>query len=202
MYCPNCGKDNPAGAPNCHSCNAPLVGAMQPRRSSSSTIIIVFAVIGVVGLFLISILAAILFPVFARAREAARTSNCLNNMKNLSVALQLYSVDYDYALPQADKWCDLVQPYVKDPQAFVCPSVSELKCGYGLNSNVSSTKELQAPDTITLLFESDRDWNAHGGSEAMITQPRHGSFSVAFVDGHVRGIYQNEVSTLKWNSKQ
>lgn len=48
---------------------------------------------------IIAILAAILFPVFAQAREKARQSACLSNMKQVSTALMMYAQDYDEALP-------------------------------------------------------------------------------------------------------
>jgi prepilin-type N-terminal cleavage/methylation domain-containing protein/prepilin-type processing-associated H-X9-DG protein len=50
---------------------------------------------------IIAILAAILFPVFARAREAARQSSCVSNLKQLGTALQMYTQDFDEALPGA-----------------------------------------------------------------------------------------------------
>jgi len=48
---------------------------------------------------IIAILAAILFPVFARAREKARQSSCLSNVKQLDLAVQMYIQDYDEMLP-------------------------------------------------------------------------------------------------------
>ena len=49
---------------------------------------------------IIAILAAILFPVFARAREKARQTSCLSNVKELALALLMYSQDYDETIPQ------------------------------------------------------------------------------------------------------
>jgi prepilin-type N-terminal cleavage/methylation domain-containing protein/prepilin-type processing-associated H-X9-DG protein len=80
---------------------------------------------------IIAILAAILFPVFARAREAARQSSCLSNTKQLSLAAMQYTQDYDEALPRsydagapAKGWFDVIQPYIKNNQVFYCPSDS------------------------------------------------------------------------------
>ena len=50
---------------------------------------------------IIAILAAILFPVFAQAREAARKSTCLQNLKQLGTAMMMYATDYEDALPRA-----------------------------------------------------------------------------------------------------
>jgi prepilin-type N-terminal cleavage/methylation domain-containing protein/prepilin-type processing-associated H-X9-DG protein len=96
---------------------------------------------------IIAILAAILFPVFAQAREAARTSSCLSNAKQISLAILAYIQDYDelfptpiYDLPPGDPligtrdrpwgpwlryhqgWDHSILPYVKNVQVFLCPS--------------------------------------------------------------------------------
>ncbi len=82
---------------------------------------------------IIAILAAILFPVFARAREKARQSSCLSNVKQIGVAVQMYIQDYDGAYPayyigpsqtMDYSWVSLVGPYAKNQQIFLCPSDS------------------------------------------------------------------------------
>jgi prepilin-type N-terminal cleavage/methylation domain-containing protein/prepilin-type processing-associated H-X9-DG protein len=82
---------------------------------------------------IIAILAAILFPVFARAREQARRSACLSNLKQLSLAVLMYGQDYDEVLPvgatQGNSLLNIVQafmPYVKNRPVFYCPSISVL----------------------------------------------------------------------------
>lgn len=69
---------------------------MPARKKSGFTLIELLVVIAI-----IAILAAILFPVFARAREAARKSTCQNNLKECAIALQLYWNDYDATLPSS-----------------------------------------------------------------------------------------------------
>src|ERR1035438_9360122 len=79
---------------------------------------------------IIAILAAILFPVFAKAREKARTSACSNNAKQIGVAFLQYVQDFDEKYPPYDTdtvsgrygWVMLIQPYIKSTQVFVCPS--------------------------------------------------------------------------------
>jgi len=97
---------------------------------------------------IIAILAAILFPVFARARESARRSSCLSNLKQISLGMMMYSQDYDERLPGRNTMtghgvgysCSsgsagcvllydiinnrpyLLEPYVKNRQIFICPS--------------------------------------------------------------------------------
>lgn len=82
---------------------------------------------------IIAILAAILFPVFAKAREKARQTSCLSNVKQLALGCLMYSQDYDNILPGprlgADcnnhsgvMWGAGVFPYVKNTQLYYCPS--------------------------------------------------------------------------------
>jgi len=98
-------------------------------RRSGFTLIELLVVIAI-----IAILAAILFPVFARAREKARTTNCASNLKQLSLGVLMYVQDYDekfapnysYAIAGVELrwWEDLVQPYVNNWQLTICPSAT------------------------------------------------------------------------------
>ena len=86
---------------------------------------------------IIAILAAILFPVFARARENARRSSCQSNLKQIGLGILQYAQDYDEKYPMSRSpnipfgtfmntgdapWHLAVQPYVKSVQLFKCPS--------------------------------------------------------------------------------
>lgn len=78
---------------------------------------------------IIALLAAILFPVFARARENARRTSCQSNLKQISLGFLMYTQDYDGRMPyypyDADESPGVmgkVFPYVKNEQLFVCPS--------------------------------------------------------------------------------
>ena len=79
---------------------------------------------------ILAILATILFPVFARARENARRSGCQSNLKQMGVGILQYTQDYDEKFPMGVTFNgfpgqtvnDLIQPYVKNEQIFVCPS--------------------------------------------------------------------------------
>lgn len=76
---------------------------------------------------IIAILAAILFPVFSRARENARRSSCQSNLKQMGLGFMQYTQDYDEKMPfyytRANLWwMDAVQPYTKSYQVFKCPS--------------------------------------------------------------------------------
>jgi len=84
---------------------------------------------------IIAILAAILFPVFARAREKARQASCQSNEKQIGLALLMYAQDYDEkfplnwtghcgAGPNFYDWMEVTQPYIKNWQVYMCPSVA------------------------------------------------------------------------------
>src|SRR3954465_14115366 len=78
---------------------------------------------------IIAILAAILFPVFGRARENARRSSCQSNMKQIGIGLMQYVQDYDEPLVPNNiqyevlrSYAEILQPYIKSEQVFQCPS--------------------------------------------------------------------------------
>jgi prepilin-type N-terminal cleavage/methylation domain-containing protein/prepilin-type processing-associated H-X9-DG protein len=87
---------------------------------------------------IIVILAAILFPVFARARENARRSSCQSNLKQIGLGVMQYTQDYDETMvrswfgahgyndetPVDYKWMDAIEPYVKSTQVYTCPSAT------------------------------------------------------------------------------
>ena len=94
---------------------------------------------------IIAILAAILFPVFARAREKARQTSCLNNQKQWALAWQMYVQDFDENIPPyalrilnpagwGTRWHVLLYPYIKNIQIRTCPSDPDgSTTGYGLS---------------------------------------------------------------------
>lgn len=96
------------------------------RPKTGFTLIELLVVIAI-----IAILAAILFPVFARAREQARRTSCLSNLKQIGVAMAMYCSDYDGFLPtlagkpsaQPTKAVitDVLYPYTRNQQIFRCP---------------------------------------------------------------------------------
>jgi len=112
---------------------------------------------------IISILAAILFPVFARAREQARKASCQSNLKQIGLALMMYVQDYDETYPASSMgyylpgttngtfWYHVLQPYAKSYQVFVCPTsgpvsdwthytggLAGMKFSYGINNGGTS----------------------------------------------------------------
>ncbi|HVK05206.1 MAG TPA: DUF1559 domain-containing protein [Armatimonadaceae bacterium] len=86
---------------------------------------------------IIAILAAILFPVFAQARQKARQAACLSNMKQIGLAVMQYAQDYDELFVPSEtyptgssaagimSWPTMLDPYVKSQDVFVCPGADE-----------------------------------------------------------------------------
>src|SRR3712207_5043261 len=94
------------------------------RKHRGFTLIELLVVIAI-----IAILAAILFPVFAQAREAARKSSCQSNLKQMATAVLMYKQDYDETFPSQawgaarnDPWWWSIQPYTKNAGILKCPS--------------------------------------------------------------------------------
>lgn len=111
----------------------------QKRKTRGFTLIELLVVIAI-----IAILAAILFPVFAQAREAARKASCSSNFKQLATSMMMYRQDYDekpvpgnlgnytnkYGQTDRVWWQGLIMPYVKNVRVFACPSANVADANY------------------------------------------------------------------------
>ncbi|MEA3400738.1 MAG: prepilin-type N-terminal cleavage/methylation domain-containing protein [Armatimonadota bacterium] len=115
---------------------------------------------------IIAILAAILFPVFARAREKARQTACLSNVKQIMLGASMYASDYDevyinryYDVELNGSWVDRIEwyeaivPYIKNQQLFTCPSSphnSWLSYAMNCERNISAQSYHGSGDVLKL----------------------------------------------------
>jgi len=134
---------------------------------------------------IIAILAAILFPVFARAREKARQVSCLSNLKQISLGILMYAQDHDETMvynatwaPEFDApdgtriitpprggmlWMYLTFPYVKNVDIYNCPSYSDRwsassydgSCGYGKNTYLGNVAVAMIDEPVETVLVMD-----------------------------------------------
>jgi prepilin-type N-terminal cleavage/methylation domain-containing protein/prepilin-type processing-associated H-X9-DG protein len=141
---------------------------MQRHNSGAFTLIELLVVIAI-----IAILAAILFPVFAQAREKARQTACLSNVKQLGLGCMMYAQDYDETMPMGlysnQRWIDGVAPYIKNRVIRLCPSqerplqISSTRDAgsyYGLNQSLANANTgaplalLKAPAGLVMIADT------------------------------------------------
>jgi prepilin-type N-terminal cleavage/methylation domain-containing protein/prepilin-type processing-associated H-X9-DG protein len=119
---------------------------------------------------IIAILASILFPVFAQAREKARQTSCLSNMKQLGTALMMYSQDYDESYPvgvldpvtpialnYGRGWAGTIQPYVKNAQIF--------RCGSDSTASALATDNVTVLNPVSYIYNVNVALNASAASQ-------------------------------------
>ena len=132
---------------------------------------------------IIAILAAILFPVFAQAREKARQTSCLANMKQAGLALRMYAADYDeqiffratsnadstrahVAVPRthpsynALQWWNVLMPYIKNQQIFTCPSDSNPTLSPDISGSLVLRRSLVASVAVEFLSDAQVEYGA------------------------------------------
>jgi prepilin-type processing-associated H-X9-DG protein len=162
-------------------------------RQNPVRLIILLALGGLCVLGCCVFLPAILFPVFARAREMARIDRCMSNLKALASAQLMYANDYRNQLPIASQWGDLIRPYAK-PDHYRCPSIRQGQgFGYAMNVRLSRQRvgaHVGASLPPLLYDSSNLAWNAHDPVSSLPNPPRHKRWgnNVAFADGHVRAV--------------
>lgn len=126
------------------TCSLPARNSTITRKVSGFTLTELLIVIAIIAIF-----AAMLFPIFARARENSRRSSCQSDLKQIGFGILQYAQDSDETLPRiyvADPgyrhWAQIIQPYIKSTQVFDCPSQDYKwtgvfggeKLSYGMNS--------------------------------------------------------------------
>jgi len=181
------------------------------RTTQGFTLIELLVVIAI-----IAILAAILFPAFARARENARRASCQSNLKQIGLGFQQYLQDYDERYPRGgesatDNWAVQLEPYVKSTQIHGCPSDSDRSAAkpysYAYNNSIGredgaapggiNQSVLTASAVTVLNFEHQYN----GGAQAYAVtrawdrdeRSRHlNGANFSFCDGHVKWFQESK----------
>jgi prepilin-type N-terminal cleavage/methylation domain-containing protein/prepilin-type processing-associated H-X9-DG protein len=162
---------------------------------------------------IIAILAAIMFPVFAKSREKARQASCQSNLKSIGAAMLMYAQDYDEMFPQAgtegsnNRWDAAIHPYMRSTKIFKCPSHSldASTNSYGANLlllGVGSSK-ITSPTAEVLIFDGNTQKSVRLVGNGMVFSSfkmaastydddntfllTHGDGdNICFADGHVK----------------
>lgn len=169
------------------------------RNKRGFTLIEILVVVAIIG-----VLAAMLLPVFASAREKARAASCLSNYRQIGVAIQMYAQDADDKTPtNGGSFSGLMQdcvPFIKTSAIFICPDDYDraeegragsyrvpslyqgkpLACGWG---NPYVAGQITTSSTTTLVYEAEQDF----AQAPIIPTYRHSSGTqLLFFDGHAR----------------
>lgn len=227
-------------------------------KNQGFTLIELLVVVAIIG-----ILAAILFPVFARARENARRASCMSNLKQIGLGMMMYVQDYDGHFPGAmvgipgapsgsgrvvcptdngkpcglfvtttsgytkhfKSWMDVIYPYVKSTQLFVCPSAGDPESvpsyGYnrginrwGLGSSPVTQSQIEQGAELVMLMDchysyapfalntgtTTGSWYGRSGDKRFV--PHFQGANFAFADGHVKWINKTHplAAAVVWSS--
>jgi len=175
---------------------------------------------------IIAILAAMLFPVFSRARSQARKVACSSNERQLAMALNSYATDWDEVFPPAEGripggmfstpyegqlpiyWWDRVYPYVRDKRVYLCPEEHPFGMpGYAMNfyCNIAFLGSIRDPSDTFLVLDQrvprdpvERLGAATGMAYGLVAYRHFDGALFAFVDGHVKRLTQGEATGAHW----
>jgi len=160
------------------------------------TLVELVAIVGFVG-----IIAAILFPLFTRNGVISdHRSPCLSGLKQISLALIMYSTDSDDVLPPASTWADRTMPYSKNADIYKCPDLklATKQFGHAYNRGLENktTASFAYPTNVPATFDAtDLSWNANGPLSLLPQPGRHpdGRNTIAFLDAHAKPMTRMEL---------
>ncbi len=156
---------------------------------------------------IIAILAAILFPVFGRAREQARKATCQSNLKQLGLAAFMYVQDWDEKWMLSSNWAgtgssEALNGYIKNDGVWDCPSLSgtsSVQTDYAFNSNVAGSTNASFtndPSAVICMGDAAADHRStvQASSTGWATTTHSEGINYLFCDGHVKWIRNGQTS--------
>ncbi|MCE9558382.1 MAG: hypothetical protein K8R88_05475 [Armatimonadetes bacterium] len=150
----------------------------------------------------VSMMAAVLFPVFSQAKLAAKQTATLSNVKQLCLGATMYSNDFDGTMMPAKEWNASIFPYTKNSLVLedsTLPSSSDQR-GIGFNSAtaIKDTGMMKDPSSVVVFGQTSTP-----GQDAKVTLETMrfgmGRASVGFADGHATRKAAPDISKLQWN---
>ncbi|MEN6305016.1 MAG: DUF1559 domain-containing protein [Armatimonadia bacterium] len=173
---------------------------------------------------IIAILAAILFPVFAKARAKARQSSCLSNTRQIGIAILSYAEDYDEILPinytanPTITWYQQLTPYMKNTQLLTCPEARTQSPGYGYQAwalgwgngpRLTSLGSVASPAQTVMTgdipsnagYTLNAPWPVYTEAQRpdyCMSLRHNGGGNAAFVDGHAKWLGQSTAWDMRY----
>ncbi len=190
MFCKKCGKQIGDHMVVCVDCGGESV-VRAPRKMP---LLLKILIIAVISIPILAFFAGMLLPALNSAREKARRISCCSNLKQISLSLKRYAMDYHDSFPEKNGWQGLEQlragNYLSDPKVYTCPSTNNVSTRF---------QPLEWESCSYIYFGGFKDdYSSKGGlpnTPIVFDNPRnHHSFvNVAFRDGHVQGFIVRHV---------
>lgn len=138
--------------------------------------------------FVLIVLAPIFLPSKACGCSKIFGGGCLSNVKQQAMGLIQYGSDYDYRLPQRDRWMDAIVPYVKERRLFHDPEGPKGAYGYAFNGAFSRAKLPEDLTNVPMVYDSLNPIRNASDLVASLPSPgrHHGSNVIAYADGRAK----------------
>ena len=134
----------------------------------------------------------VVWPMLTTEHDAARHTRCLNNLKQIGLALQMYRQDFGGYWPptsEGSDWTTLLEPYMKNTKILVCPQAPDEPCGYAFNRRLGELKEdqVKSPADIATAFDAKPGLGGRFGGHELVDYRHNGGANFLFADGHTVG---------------
>ena len=151
--------------------------------------------LGVTGILLMGLLVT---PLFVH-REICHKATCLNNTRQIGIAVAIYITDNDDRFPPSDAWAEVIDGYVKNPDIFRCPT-GDWPGRYAFNANLDRVDAhiLSAPDHTPMIFDALAfEVNPAGGLER-VDYRHEGGAMFTRTDSSAKYYRKEEMDQLVW----